>query len=1436
MNTQLPIATHQWASGGVSSYPLTHPIVGQGNFFRTFQQFIHVVDREAEKFAHVFAIIAQWGVGKSRLAYELISQINSTSPGWYVRDPAGSLVKAELFYNDSDREQYLGLYIRYSQVANEHHNVDNWFGYGLYKALQPLAKGVFDGSIQAQIAKEAYDRLTVLGFDAAKLAEALELSKNHADETLYEDPYLLTRLCQAAYNYLSQFGVKYILLALDELETVAETSTYGLEDSEIKHLDGRAIKLLGKAIKEEDPRRKLPWLRYVALCSPAIGEELREIQSTVRRFELVELSQNAFADVSDFVKAMPAATRSAYTKAGRLSETYSEGLVEAAYAMSGGNFGWFNVIMANVDEILRSRRIRGENDPPSIGAIFDEAVRVSTRIREYILDHNAINELKLADRTHLLAARELLYGQLPVSLSQWQPEHLDALLNGCNEYDEPIALLYRRVEWDDLECSKALRNSKFVRDKEIWQLGGVDQPLDLKQLLANLSTYAIHETQSNQSNQGKHILLIPLRLNDFAQLVSLLYPHPAAEDAARALWRSLVGSYDLNESDATHIGPSIAMLGRLNLRYRKQSQNSLIFRDPDRSAAHEQVMAQRRNQPLAAKAHQILTGAMRILDKNWSYNSVSAGLKDNLVAIATTSGSRGSTGGLVTCDALKLHPKGRLILAWVSNTQELELLCNQVSTQSNNQGRTPVIAFTSSRSLVDLFANPSSDVLKNARSYLLLYQLSDAEEFVLQQLGLPTSDYLGFKLDQGFTTAFTNRINSLLRPLMEEIHKWRRQLNERGAIAWPLRPSGTLKDNEKQLLFQAWRYLMVDRDPPQSLAQLDETSGIDVQAVVAILQKINITPKARASGYGEDERATLFDSLDDTANPVFPPFLMGVLNRLLGGKSWTLEVAEIEWFWGYTWDGAKPKETFLEWMSLACELEFAKVDPDATGSKDKSYSLRTRSELSNLIKEATNWLQNDYPHIVSHMSAIFGEGKVREFFAPLNSTRVGTKTSAAKAAIDRAQSHLSALNTESGSQYHSTKTENNQGIFLQSARRRRQLLKDICSVYIRDEYERVPEDENIKTLNFEDDSEPLWRRIRRAEIFSKRVQEVEQRISDRIDSLSDEMRSQVQGLTGFPVSLFTLSLEKIRNILEGALHTGTPGNSTGRRQVTEAGTLGQYLKDLKVADATNKLAQLAREVGIDIDGRRELLLEEIGDGHIVNGFRSLKKAYQQLTERLANIQIKLQTLEHVLHDPPTDFVYPMGLPPLSKLLALPSFIEDTLENIKDEEAERLRSDSMYDKPAKLGNFQPLMQAVLDLLTEPKRSLDTLIGQVLSLENAVKAYRRNLLNSQDVQSIEHGLNALLQVQGKTPRKSLDLPELEAAGSLKAAIALLEERRRESVTAAENILAPTGMSFDRWQRVVADIEEERDPQLEPQEADSLVARGFLIRTYRLGGQTK
>ena len=397
---------------------------------------------------------------------------------------------------------------------------------------------------------------------------------------------------------------------------------------------------------------------------------MREVQSTARRFELTELQSNAFSDVSDFVQTL--------SSEGRLARgAYPPGLVEAAYAMSAGNFGWFNVVMASIDERLRDKRARGEKDAPTIGALFDELVRVSGRVQQHVLDHHAIEMLRIPDRTQLATARDLLYGQLPVPLDSYAPETREGALTAKNEYDEPIATLFRRVEWDEVEATEALRVSKFTRDRGVWRLGGVDQPLDLRQLLSNLGTYAIHETRGQRRTDGKHTLVVPLRQADFVHLVSLLYPHAAAEDAARALWRRFLGGDDLTPELATHVGPSVEMIARLDLRHRKQGQTSLIFRDPDQNTAHEKALSALRLQSERDRARQVLVGAMRVIDQHWTYDFAPSGIRDEALNIdrnlaSGAAGNATSGGGLVTFDGLKLHPKGRVLFAWVKNARDDE--------------------------------------------------------------------------------------------------------------------------------------------------------------------------------------------------------------------------------------------------------------------------------------------------------------------------------------------------------------------------------------------------------------------------------------------------------------------------------------------------------------------------------------------------------------------------------------------------------------------------------------------------------------------------------------------------------------------------------------------------------------------------------------------
>jgi hypothetical protein len=1410
-------AKHQWAATGVSSYPLTHPIVGQGRFFEAFRSFIHLVDDEAEKFAHVFAVIAQWGVGKSRLGYELVAQINDTSRGWWVRGEDGALAKANLFYDDKDRDQYLGLYIRYSQVANDYNNVDNWFAFGLYKALLPLARVTFDGSIQGQIAKEAADRLFVAGFDPKKLAVALEVSAAHTDEKLYEDPELATRLCQAAYQYLQSLGIKYVLVVLDELETAAEAATFGLDSTDIKHLDGRAIKLMGKAIKEEDPRRKLPWLRYVALCSPAIGDELREIQSTARRFELTELQSNAFSDVSDFVQTLG--------NDGRLAESYPQGLVEAAYAMSAGNFGWFNVVMASIDERLRDKRARGEKDTPTVGGLFDELVRVSGRVQQHVLDHHAIEMLKIPDRSQLATARDLLYGQLPVALETYVPETRTAILAARNEYDEPVATLFRRIEWDELEAAEALRTSKFTRDRSMWRLGGVDQPLDLRQLLSNLGTYAIHETKGQRRTDGKHTLVVPLRQTDFVHLVSLLYPHAAAEDAARSLWRRFLGAEDLEPDTATHVGPSVEMIARLDLRHRKQGQTSLIFRDPDQNTAHEKALSALRTQPEQQKARQVLVGAMRVIDQHWAYDAAPAGIRDEvLTVIGTSPRSRGASGGgLVTFDGLKLHPKGRALFAWVKNVDELERLCKAASAQFGEEGRTPVVAFTASRALVDVMANPPSDTLKGAKSYLLLYQLTSTEEHILHQVGVPSAESIGFRLDgHGFTTAFSNRLQSLVRPFTDEVGRFRQQLNDIGRIAWPLRSSGKLKESEQDLLTRTWRILAIDKPPSASLADLDDKSGVDVESLKALLARLGVTPKARASGYVDGERAGLFSRLDDAAEPRFPAFLVETIRRLLNGD-WTFALAEREWFWGYTWEGVKPRDTYFEWMSIVRELGFGKQQPGAKAAD--AYAATTRAELRGAVQEADNWLTKDYPKLVLEMEAVFGAGRVKDLFAPEGSGAPGTKTLTARKKLNESTSDLDALDKSE------TQSATADG-FRAAAQRRRRVLSNIEWVYRREDYLAIQRETNVKTLDFESDEVPLWQRIRRASLFVAFVRRAEEQVRARTVSLADEMRLDVTSLQGFPIALFTLSLEKIAHILDGALAPGATPGATEFVQANEPGTLRQNLRDLKVTEATTQLENLAREVGVDLSTWAEVPLAQC-EGQIVTAFSNLKAIYEQLRSDLIGAAGRIATLQTVLKQAPTDFQYPKSALALDKLQGRPALIEGALESARGDDVDSLRSE--FDAPARLGNFQPLMSKARDLLAEPRSSLTQLLGHVLTVENAVAEYRKRLIESPDLHRSQRGLEALAIAMGTTALKPLALKDVEGAGALTEAQKLVKARVQESSIAGGKQLDGAGVSFDRWCEIVTTIDVGRDPTLEAQEAEALVTRGLVQRAYRLGARS-
>jgi hypothetical protein len=260
-----------------------------------------------------------------------------------------------------------------------------------------------------------------------------------------------------------------------------------------------------------------------------------------------------------------------------------------------------------------------------------------------------------------------------------------------------------------------------------------------------------------------------------------------------------------------------------------------------------------------------------------------------------------------------------------------------------------------------------------------------------------------------------------------------------------------------------------------------------------------------------------------------------------------------------------------------------------------------------------------------------------------------------------------------------------------------------------------------------------------------------------------------------------------------------------------------------------QLENLAREVGVDLSTWVEAPLGQC-DGQVAAAFRDLKSVYEKLRSDLLDASGRISDLQTVLMHAPADFQYPPTAHSLDKLHGRPGLIEVALEGARGDEVDRLRSE--FDAPARLGNFQPLMSRARDLLDEPRNALTQLLGHVISVENAVAEYRKRLLENPSLVRSQRGLEALTTATGENASKPLGLKDIEAAGPLVEAQKLVGLRLQETAVVGGKVLDGTGVSFDRWCSIVATLDAGRDPVLEAQEADALVKRGLVHRTYRLG----
>ncbi|XVN17608.1 hypothetical protein QZH46_18830 [Pseudomonas corrugata] len=183
----------------------------------------------------------------------------------------------------------------------------------------------------------------------------------------------------------------------------------------------------------------------------------------------------------------------------------------------------------------------------------------------------------------------------------------------------------------------------------------------------------------------------------------------------------------------------------------------------------------------------------------------------------------------------------------------------------------------------------------------------------MERIGLLPEQCQGLLLDDArLTSKFKNKLNALRDFAYQTIHQWRARLNERGLIAWPLRPTGKINPQDRDLLLQAWTLFLFKEPTLSGLNDLESRHDIDAEDIASLMQRLALPSKLLSLGFKKEEHAGLFADLTNPqqAQANLPHFLARIANPA-NTQEWTLEKARRDWYWGYLQYASVPPRTCL---------------------------------------------------------------------------------------------------------------------------------------------------------------------------------------------------------------------------------------------------------------------------------------------------------------------------------------------------------------------------------------------------------------------------------------------------------------------------------------------------------------------------------------------
>src|SRR5690606_37273852 len=227
---------------------------------------------------------------------------------------------------------------------------------------------------------------------------------------------------------------------------------------------------------------------------------------------------------------------------------------------------------------------------------------------------------------------------------------------------------------------------------------------------------------------------------------------------------------------------------------------------------------------------------------------------------------------------------------------------------------------------------------------------------------------------------------------------------------------------------------------------------------------------------------------------------------------------------------------------------------------------------------------------------------------------------------------------------------------------------------------------NINILRLDDKTQSLYERIEQARLFAEYVDKAALQIKDRIGILINDINEEAKELTLFPRSLFTLSLQTVANIMDGALQTYNDSDTAKTEGSASSETLLHYLRSLQLNKAAARLRLLAEEAGVNIDNHAQQSFSET-TGNILAAYRACKENYIKVTKYMDDLKNRCADAARMLDPLPIDYSESGHAAEVSALSQRLTLIADAFEDL--EEMAKVEREKFRDQ-ARKGQFNAIL--------------------------------------------------------------------------------------------------------------------------------------------------